>query len=301
MLRAKPGRADMADVATSSSMSCTDKIARWMTLGLQGLECVTSCSYMELIVCLMAVSCHCRGLLAGVLQEEVYLRGVIVGEDVFALPGEQLRKLSSSLADRHLLAVESVSSGCAVGSASLPCPPPALFLTSHQFPGGKCSSEAQQYEEERQRHVKSAASTASDFNCRETSLGGSKAGKDDGEGEGGGLSKKRCLDKDECKTDGHVGAGSKKDGSRLKSGGTSLSWIADTPYDPEWRRKKSDLTSRRREVCGGSVEVVISSTGRPQGYVPPKQKVGQSGGGGSDVSCAITRKGRRMESRLCRR
>ena len=75
ILRTKSGRSDLPEKERSTSMSCSDKICRWLHLGLQGA--------------LMAP-----------FVESLYLDRIIVGKDPLALDGAQYEALRRALLSR---------------------------------------------------------------------------------------------------------------------------------------------------------------------------------------------------------
>ena len=109
LLRTKPARRDIKAHLRSSSMSCSDKFARWMSLGMEG------------------------GLLAPFLQSSIYISGLVVGEDSGACQGAQLSALNRSLRNRVTTAFETANTVKPVV--------PYITLTSKVFTEGKCHSE----------------------------------------------------------------------------------------------------------------------------------------------------------------
>lgn len=208
-----------------------------------------------------------------------------------------------------------------------------VFLTAEPFQRGKCVSEAAQLLLTQSPSADREANTAAVHDaipikscdaCGKGQVKGQEeGGKERGErGDASLTGKKRPLNTEEAVS---VPAGSggsddkpakQEQWPRLKSSGTNLSWIADIPYtyglSEGQKVSRCDVTSRKREAVGGSVEVTIAATGRPQGYVPPKPSKAlsqvQPQVQGNDKDCEarmgnglISSKQKRMESRVCRR
>lgn len=128
LLRTKPGRKDIQAHLRSSSMSCSDKLARWSCLGVQG------------------------ALLSGLLQAPVHLAGLVLSADPGACAGAQLMSLQRAVVERVSVAfppspsstssLSSSSSSSALHmKGSLRPVLPHLALSSSMFPQGKSSSE----------------------------------------------------------------------------------------------------------------------------------------------------------------
>jgi hypothetical protein len=252
------------------------------------------------VLCIAVCVCVCRGLLSGVLREEVRLAGIVVGADPFAAPNEQLHKLHCCLTGRfnsfnNFYAYENREDDSVDSSYE-----PHLFLTAEPFQSGKCLSEAAQLGPASSSSTSCEARSAVSHDVM-TGMGGNAC-------VDGSLSgNKRPLSTQTTNDQETAGCGRADDKAaeqwpRLKSSGTSLNWIADVPYTyalSQGRKvSRCDVTSRKREVLGGSVEVTIAATGRPQGYVPPKPNKVQPQYEGDEVS---KRQQKRMESRVCRR
>lgn len=110
-LRLKSGRSDIPVHLRSTSMSCSDKICKWIILGLQGC-----------------------GLLASLIESSICLSSIVVSHDERSDPSHQLKALQRALVDR---AKESLCLYKTDEKILLP----DLFLVSPQFPRGKALTE----------------------------------------------------------------------------------------------------------------------------------------------------------------
>lgn len=202
------------------------------------------------------------------------LDGIVVGADPLASPHKQLSKLQICLTERYNNFKEYVKSQHTMGY-SIQSPLPGVFLTLLSFRRGKCYAEAQQLK---------STSESSKTAC--TSLKPTNSGGDGDLNTSDGnvcdaLLAPSLSGNKRAMTFPHDGSilcdNVGKPGDywpRLKSSGTNLNWIADVPYTQVLSQgpkvNKYDATSKKKGTMGGSVEVTIAATGRPQGYVPPK-------------------------------
>ena len=228
-----------------------------------------------------------RGLLSGLLEKDIYLKGIVVGEDPLSLPGAQLDKLHCTLTHRYrnfMLQKESFegSSGC---DSDSDYPDPAeIVITPHQFSFGKCYSEAVAVEE------------VEDNTSRPHSR---KRSHPSGGGSGASSGSCSMSDNKQMVQNASVSV------ARLKSSGANLSWLVDVPCTLAIDGSlpaKCDTTNKKKQAFGGTVEVTISATGRPQGYVPPKLPPASSKTKvTSEIYQRLLKSQKRIESRICRR
>lgn len=113
------GRHDIPDRCRTLSMSCSDKIAKWNFLGIQGYD------WNIIVLKTLKYFLNYRALLSHLI-EPIFIRGFVVGSDPFGLQGEQEEALRRALLSRV---------------PGDPCSRSRVFLCRASFPQGKCASE----------------------------------------------------------------------------------------------------------------------------------------------------------------
>jgi len=112
-LRLKSGRSNLPNHLRSSSMSCSDKICKWIVLGLQG-----------------------SGIISSFLLNPIFLRSVVVSRDERANVQSQLEALKRALVERSNQANEMVSKYHQCKALI-----PNLHICNEVYPQGKAAAE----------------------------------------------------------------------------------------------------------------------------------------------------------------
>ncbi len=125
-LRLKSGRSNIPAHMRSTSMSCSDKICRWIILGIQG-----------------------SGMLSSFLNSPIFLSSIVVSRDVRAAKSEdgkssQFNSVERALIERAKRANEIFSKACS--NRKYAPIMPNIFITDHIFPQGKAVSDKERYD-----------------------------------------------------------------------------------------------------------------------------------------------------------
>ncbi len=127
-LRLKSGRSNIPAHMRSSSMSCSDKICKWIILGIQG-----------------------SGILTSFLNSPIYLTSIVVSRDLRVARNEhgkssQMDSLERALIERAKRAKEIISTTSTYSRRKYDSIIPDIFITDHIFPQGKAVSDKEKYD-----------------------------------------------------------------------------------------------------------------------------------------------------------